>query len=129
MKERKDRYIPIIISFFLFVFCFYLIRRIDIPGMFYSFMLGGIFTLLITFFITIWFKISIHMVGLGGLMALVIFISFYLKVNLSFYLILVILFAGITGTARLHLKAHTPVEVYSGYVMGFAVVLSTMILY
>jgi membrane-associated phospholipid phosphatase len=62
-------------------------------------------------------------------MALVIFISFYLKVNLSFYLILVILFAGITGTARLHLKAHTPVEVYSGFVIGFVVVLGTMILY
>lgn len=129
MKDRKDRYIPIIITFFLFVFCFYLIRRIDIPGMFYSFMLGGLITLLITFFITIRFKISIHMVGLGGLMALIIFISFYLKVNLSFYLILVILFTGITGTARLHLKAHSPVEVYSGFVMGFAVVLATMMLY
>ena len=129
MKEKKDRHIPIIITFFLFVFCFYLIRRIDIPNMFYSFMLGGLISLLITFFITIWFKISMHMVGLGGLIALIIFISFYLKVNLSFYLILVILFAGITGSARLHLKAHTPVEVYSGFVMGFAVVLLTMVLY
>ena len=129
MKEKKDRHIPIIITFFLFVFCFYLIRRIDIPNMFYSFMLGGLISLLITFFITIWFKISMHMVGLGGLIALIIFISFYLKVNLSFYLILVILFAGITGSARLHLKAHTPFEVYSGFVMGFAVVLATMMLY
>jgi hypothetical protein len=129
MKERKDRYIPIIISFFLFVFCFYLIRRIEIPGMFYSFMLGGLITLLVTFFITIRFRISMHMVGLGGLAALIIFIAFYLKVNLSFYLILVILFAGITGTARLHLKAHTPVEVYTGFIMGFAVVLATMMIY
>lgn len=129
MKERKDRYIPIIITFFLFVFCFYLIRRIDIPNMFYSFMLGVIISLLITFFITIRFKISMHMVGFGGLLALIIFISFYLKVNLSFYLILLILFAGITGTARLFLKAHTQVEVYSGFVMGFAVVLATMMLY
>lgn len=129
MKDRKDRYIPIIITFFLFVFCFYLIRRIDIPNMFYSFMLGVIICLLITFFITIRFKISMHMVGLGGLVALITFISFYLKVNLSFYLILVILFTGITGTARLLLKAHTQVEVYTGFVLGFAVVLSTMMLY
>ncbi len=129
MQGRQERYLPIIITFFLFVFCFYLIRRIDIPSMFYSFMLGGLFTLLITFFITVWFKISIHMVGLGGLVALIIFISYYLKVNLSFYLIMVILFAGMTGTARLQLKAHTPVEVYSGFIMGFAVVLTTMMLY
>ena len=129
MKERKDRYVPIIITFFLFVFCFYLIRRIDIPSMFYSFLLGGLISLLITFFITIGFKISIHMVGMGGLVALIIFISFYVKVNLSFYLILVILFSGITGTARLLLNAHTPVEVYSGFVTGFAAVLATMMLY
>ena len=129
MKERKDRYIPIIITFFLFVFCFYLIRRIDIPSMFYSFMLGGLITLLITLFITLRFKISMHMVGLGGLMALIIFISFYLKVNLSFYLILGILLTGLTGTARLQLKAHTPVEIYIGFIMGFAAVLATMMIY
>jgi hypothetical protein len=129
MKKRKDRYVPLIITFFLFVFCFYLIRRIDIPSMFYSFLLGGLISLLITFFINIRFKISIHMVGMGGLVALIVFISFYLKVNLSFYLILVILFSGITGTARLILNAHTPVEVYSGFVMGFAIVLATMMLY
>jgi len=129
MKERKDRYVPIIITFFLFVFCFYLIRRIDIPSMFYSFLLGGLISLLITFFITIRFKISIHMVGMGGLVALIIFISFYVKVNLSFYLILIILFSGLTGTARLLLNAHTPVEVYSGFVTGFAAVLATMMLY
>lgn len=129
MNERKDRYVPIIITFFLFVFCFYLIRRIDIPSMFYSFMLGGMITLLITFIITIRFKISMHMVGLGGLLALISFISFYLKVNLTFYLILAVLCAGIAGTARLYLKAHTPVEVYSGFIMGFSVVLSTMMIY
>ena len=129
MKTRRDRYIPIIITFFLYVFCFYLIRRIDIPNMFYSFMLAGLITLLVTLFITLWFKISIHMAGMGGLIALVIYISFYLKVNLSFYLILVVLLAGITGTARLILKAHSPAEVYSGFVLGFGVVLATMMLF
>mgnify|MGYP001109815142 CR=1 FL=1 len=129
MKEKKERYVPIIITFFLFVFCYYLIRRIDIPSMFYAYMLGGLITLLITLLITIRFKISIHMVGMGGLMALIIFISFYLKVNLSFYLILAVLIAGITGTARLQLKAHNPVEVYSGFILGFAVVMLMMVLY
>ena len=97
--------------------------------MFYAYMLGGLITLLITLLITIRFKISIHMVGMGGLMALIIFISFYLKVNLSFYLILAVLIAGITGTARLQLKAHNPVEVYSGFILGFAVVMLMMVLY
>jgi hypothetical protein len=129
MKERRERYIPVLITFFLFVFCFYLIRRIDIPAMFRSFILGGMITLLCTFFITLRYKISIHMVGLGGLTAMVMFVSFYLKVDLSFYLILVILVTGMTGTARLLLNAHTPAEVYSGFMTGFAGVLATMMLY
>lgn len=129
MKERRERYIPILITFFLFVFCFYLIRRIDIPAMFCSFILGGMTTLLFSFFITLRYKISIHMVGLGGLTAMILFISFYLKVDLSFYLILVILVTGMTGTARLLLKAHTPAEVYTGFLTGFAGVMATMMLY
>ena len=129
MNKRRDRYVPIIVTFFLFVFCFYLIRRIDIPNLFYSFVLGGLITSFATFLITIRFKISIHMVGLGGLMAMILFICFYLKVDLSFYLILAALITGVTGSARLLLKAHTPAEVYSGFVTGFAVVLATMILY
>jgi membrane-associated phospholipid phosphatase len=70
-----------------------------------------------------------HMVALGGLIALILYISFYLKVNLSFYLILAVLASGITGTARLLLNAHTPGEVYSGFILGFAVVVGTMVLY
>jgi hypothetical protein len=129
MRERRERFLPILITFFLFVFCFYLIRRIDIPVMFHSFLLGGMITLLIMFFITLRYKVSMHMVGLGGLVAMILFISFYLKVDLSFYLILVILVTGLTGTARLLLKAHTPAEVYSGFLIGFAGILATMMLY
>ena len=69
------------------------------------------------------------MVGFGGLIALIIFISFYLKVNLTFYLILTVLFSGITGSARLYLKAHTPFEIYIGFVTGLILVLTTMIIY
>jgi membrane-associated phospholipid phosphatase len=69
------------------------------------------------------------MVALGGLMALILFIAFYLKVNLSFYLILAALITGMTGSARLLLKAHTPGEVYGGFILGFVVVMASMILY
>ena len=38
-------------------------------------------------------------------------------------LVLVVLFAGAVGMARLRLGAHEPVDVYQGYAAGFAAVL------
>jgi membrane-associated phospholipid phosphatase len=46
-----------------------------------------------------------------------------------FYLIVVVLLAGLTGSARLNLKAHTPLEVYSGFILGFGAVFLTMFFY
>ena len=67
------------------------------------------------------------MVGLGGLTALIAFLAFHLKVDLQFYLIVVIILAGITGAARLNLKAHTSPEIYTGYFLGLTAVLLTML--
>ena len=128
MEKRRERYMPLVVSFVLNVFCYYLIRRITIPHMYYAFILSSLLAVLVTMLITMRYKISIHMVGAGGLVALIGFIAFYLKVDLQFYLIISIVLAGITGTARLILKAHTPDQIYSGFLTGFGVVLLTMML-
>jgi membrane-associated phospholipid phosphatase len=65
-------------------------------------------------------------VGNGGLVALIAYLAFYLKVDLQFYLGVAVIMAGLTGTARIILKAHTPDEVYTGFLTGFAVVLGTL---
>jgi hypothetical protein len=127
LKTREERLAPMVISLILYVFCFYLIKRIDVPKLYNAFLFSGIISIAITLLITTRFKISIHMVGLGGLTALVAFLAFHLKVDLQFYLIVVITLAGITGTARLNLKAHTSSEIYSGYFLGLTTVLFTML--
>ena len=71
--------------------------------------------------ITIKYKISIHMVGAGGLVALIGFLAFYLKVDLQFYLGIAVVLAGLAGTARIFLKAHTPDEVYTGFFSNDAI--------
>jgi len=44
-------------------------------------------------------------------------------------LMLTLLAAGLTGTARLLMGVQRPVEVYSGYLLGFGVVLTTLLVY
>jgi hypothetical protein len=128
MGSRRERYVPLTVSFVLYMFCYYLIRRISIPHLYDSFILSNLISILVTMLITIKYKISIHMVGAGGLVALIGFLAFYLKVDLQFYLGLAVILAGITGTARIILRAHSPDEVYSGFVTGFTIVLLTLTL-
>ena len=129
MSSRRERYVPLVVSFVLYMFCFYLIRRISIPHMYHSFILSSLLSILAIMLINLRYKISIHMAGVGGLVALVGFLAFYLKVDLQFYLGVSVLLAGLIGTARIFLKAHTPGEVYAGFLTGFTVVLLTLALY
>lgn len=129
MNSRRERYVPLVVSFVLYTFCFYLIRRISIPHMYHSFILSSLLSILAIMLINLRYKISIHMAGVGGLVALVGFLAFYLKVDLQFYLGVSVLLAGLIGTARIFLKAHTPGEVYAGFLTGFTVVLLTLALY
>ena len=129
MENRRERYVPLLVSFILNAFCYYLIRRIPgIPQMYYVFILSCLVGVLVTMLITLRYKISIHMVGAGGLVALIGFLAFHMKVDLQFYLAISLVLAGLTGTARLILKAHTPDQIYSGFLTGLAVVLLTLAL-
>lgn len=69
------------------------------------------------------------MAGLGGLTALIMVISIKLQVNLMALLIITILASGIVATSRLILKAHTPVEVYSGFILGFSTFVIVMLFF
>ena len=128
MGTRKERYIPLILSLILYTFCYYMIKRISIPPIYHAFLFSSLLSVVVTVLITIKYKISIHMVGAGGLTALIGFLAFYLKVDLQFYLGTAVVLAGLTGTARIILKAHTPDEVYIGFLTGFAVVLLTLVI-
>jgi hypothetical protein len=128
LGSRRERYVPLVVSLFLYAFCFYIIRRIAIPHLYHTFILSSLLAIAATLLITMKYKISLHMVGAGGLVALIGFLAFYLKVNLQFYLGISVLLAGLTGTARIILRTHNPGEIYLGFVTGFTAVLMSLIL-
>ncbi len=126
--DRKDRQYPLIVCLIFFIFCYYLLGKVSNFDIYRSFIFASILSVLVTLLITLRYKISIHMVGAGGLVAWIGFLAFHLKVDLQFYLVISLILAGITGTARLILKAHTPDQIYTGFLTGFSVVLLTLVL-
>lgn len=64
------------------------------------------------------FKASIHMIGVSGLFMFFIALSIHFSININGTLALMCLIIGAVATSRLHLKAHTPVELIIGLFIG-----------
>ncbi len=135
LKERMDRIGPYIVTM-IFYFWLYLSIRRDaaVPLVYNIFIFGGLITLCLIFLINLFIKISAHTAVMGALLAMT-WITFNVFSHETFAvalpgrelttwpwetaLIWVIAVAGIVGTSRLYLKAHTLKEIYLGYVLGF----------
>jgi 4-hydroxybenzoate polyprenyltransferase len=72
--------------------------------------------------INFWWKISIHSVGAGALAATVFVLSLKMHTPLLWYMIPVILAAGLILTSRLKLNSHNPNQVWVGFLTGFLVI-------
>ncbi|MEM6966077.1 MAG: hypothetical protein AAF573_15025 [Bacteroidota bacterium] len=136
LKNAQDRIGPFIVTGVFYLSTYYLIYRSpDVPVAFKACFLGAVIGLFLAFFITLFSKISLHAVGMGGLLAMVIITmarsslsSFIvntgvfgiIEVSLFALLNVVILLCGIVGTSRLLLDAHRPKDLYGGFLVGIA---------
>lgn len=82
-------------------------------------MLGASVALFIGFFINIFNKISLHTLGAGNLIGLVLSTMRISDYDLKLFFIFTLVLAGVIGTARLILKAHEEKEILTGYFVGF----------
>lgn len=84
-------------------------------------MVGAISAIGISLIITTRWKISIHMLGIGGVIGAIIGISQRFQFDHSLLLMGLILFAGLIGFARLKTNSHNYRQVYAGFILGVAI--------
>ena len=120
MPEASERKIPFLISIILYFALYYLLRKLALPELVYLLLLGTILSIVVCFFITIIWKISIHMIAVGGVIGSLLALSIRLGADFILPIYVVTLLAGFIGYARLKLYAHTPAQVYSGFLLGTA---------
>lgn len=74
------------------------------------------------YIISFFWKISAHSVGAGGALGILLFLHTSLPESPLLYIVMgVILAIGAVMSARLALQAHTPAEVYTGFLLGLTV--------
>ena len=119
MPTRQERITPFVMTLFYYGLTYYLLRRTLHHPATYAMLLGAVLALAITAVITLRWKISAHMVGMGGLLgalsALLVLHHTFAPLEMAAFILL----AGALGTSRLIAGAHSPAQVYAGTVLGF----------
>jgi hypothetical protein len=118
METREERVFPLVITTIFLFMAYYMLKNIEVLNLFLLFLIGSILLTIFSLLITFKTKISIHMIGVGGLTGLFIGLSFKMQVDLLFLIVISVFLSGLTGYARLKLNAHNPFQVYSGYLSG-----------
>ena len=127
LKDKENRTIPYVIMIVVYGFMLFFFLKFYISTLILRFLTGLIFGLLCITIVNKYYKSSLHAFGMGSLLSFFIRI-YYLQPEMIYYsLILVILLAGIIGSSRLILEAHSTGELLAGYGIGSGITLLTLI--
>jgi hypothetical protein len=129
VSERKERYFPLIVTTLLYCATSFIIIRFPVPVFLKSFIVATAFLSLIVTVINFWWKISLHSVGAGALIGLVLILSLKMLTPLDGYLISAIIAGGFILSSRLKLNLHNPKQVWFGLLAGFFGLIFSMLFF
>jgi len=119
LKTREERFVPFIAAMIFYIWSYFVFKRSNLNEIFSDVLLAGVISIVLAFLLTIFLKkISLHTIGAGIAFALILQTVPLAYINATPILLMVTLIAGLIGTARLILQAHTNREVYYGYAIG-----------
>lgn len=121
MTKRQERPIPLLLTGGFLILSLKLTEKLLIfTPVLKKELVGAIIIILLASIISKFWKISLHMLGVGGLIGVLVSLQ-YLYGGLSSMIIYFMLIAGITAMARIYLKAHNHSQIYVGFIVGFII--------
>lgn len=122
LENRQERFIPFLLTIGVYVYTYFLLRNQSYYDQLFSNIIIVItVSLAAILLITLFWKISAHGIGMGGLTGLIFWIHFTSPCYHNELIIIALLSTAAVMSARLYLKAHTSSQVYAGYLLGFVI--------
>lgn len=118
MKSAQERRWPFMFTLIWYYMALQLLSKMHLPESFDLLMIGAISAIGLALIITLRWKISIHMLGIGGLVGAILGVSQRFQYNHSLLIIVLIIWAGVIGYARLKTISHNYRQVYVGFLLG-----------
>lgn len=125
MPTSEERRLPFLLTAIIYYITYYIIKQLPIivtdfslPLVINPIILGATFSVLLALIINFKWKVSVHMIGIGGLVGTLLGVSLKYSIDLKTIICAAILIAGLIGFSRLKLNAHRLSQVYVGFFIG-----------
>ncbi|MBE6287301.1 MAG: hypothetical protein E7099_03820 [Mediterranea massiliensis] len=118
LRQRHHRFIPFLLVIFSYVVCLILMVRMHMPWYLTAIVWDAMLMLLLCTIINLWWRLSIHMAGIGAIIGGLVTFSMLFGYNPMWWLCFFILTAGMLGSARMILYGHSFGEVLGGFAVG-----------
>jgi hypothetical protein len=117
----KDRLMLIAFTELCFILAYYSIHNIPMIGRSLSFFMLGInVAMIITLIASMFTKVSLHGVGVGGILGTIIGLMYYTRMQNFPVVIAAIVLVALVDYSRFKLKAHIASDIYIGNIIGLA---------
>jgi hypothetical protein len=119
MRNQKDRILLYISSMICFFWTYYAFRQQpEIPRIMVAFMFGVFISSSAALIANIYYKVSMHAIGMGGMLGLLLVVMQQNNMLMTGPLFFAFIIAGAVCTARMIVSDHTPKEIYAGLIIG-----------
>ncbi|MCB4806856.1 hypothetical protein LG651_01240 [Tamlana sp. 62-3] len=119
LETTRERIYPLLLNG---VITLMVLKRILSPSQdieLYFFFLGILISTMACLILAIFkFKASLHMMGISGLCMFFIALSIHFSININGTLAVMFILLGALATSRIHVKAHTYIELIIGIFIG-----------
>ncbi|TXD85419.1 hypothetical protein ESY86_02075 [Subsaximicrobium wynnwilliamsii] len=119
LQTTEERRLPLLINCAIILL---IVNRVfplgEIPELYFFFLGILISTITCLALALIQFKASIHMIGAAGFFMFAVAVGIHFKININGSLALMFIILGAIASSRLHLKAHSPLELIMGFFVG-----------
>jgi hypothetical protein len=119
LATTKERILPLLINcVIVFVISQSIFPNNEIAELYYFFVGVLLSTLTCLILAVLNFKVSIHMIASAGVFMFFIALSIHFNINVNGLIALFTIAIGAIATSRLHLNAHTNIELIIGFFVG-----------
>ena len=128
MDTHKERILPLAFILIPYLFSVYFLYKIPVPNIIANTVLGGAIIITTALLISIRWKISLHLLGAGGVVGFLISLSIKYHIDVHYLLAACLFLSGVIAMARLQLLGHSPSQIYTGFLLGFLIMFSIIII-
>lgn len=119
VDRRDERMLPLAAGLVCYLLCAYTLSRIPSADFLRKFMLAAACCEAMCLIVSRYWKISLHLTGMGAVVALLVLMNVAGVGNMMVPLSVAVLCSGALASARLYLGCHNGWQVFAGFAGGF----------